>query len=215
MMFGELYRYFITHKQLAMPGIGTFQLERKPASVDFPNKLINAPSFSIALHHGSTMPGKHFFAWLGHALKVGDRDAVIRFNDFAFELRRRIQGGDHINWEGMGKLSLGLAGEIRFEPALKDAVLEAPVKAEKVIREKAEHTVRVGEDEKTSAEMIEMLNQPTAKKNYWWAAALAIGIVAIMFLGWYFSKHGVKVPSTGNQQTITTGISGTNYRILQ
>lgn len=215
MMFVELYRYFITHKQLAMPGIGTFQLERKPASVDFPNKLINAPSFSIALHHGSTMPGKHFFAWLGHALKLGDRDAVIRFNDFAFELRRRIQNGDHINWQGMGKLSLGLAGEIRFEPALKDAVLEAPVKAEKVIRDKAEHTVRVGEDEKTSAEMIEMLGQPTAKKNYWWAAALVIGILATMFLGWYFSANGVKMSSTGNRQIISTKEPDKTYKTLQ
>lgn len=215
MMYGELYRYFITHKQLAMPGIGTFQLERRPASVDFPNKLINAPAFSIALHHGNTLPGKQFFAWLAHALKVGDRDAVIRFNDFAFELRRRIQGGDQVNWDGIGKLSLGLAGEIRFDPALKDAVLEAPVKAEKVIRDKAEHTVRVGEEEKTSAEMIELLNQPGAKKNYWWAAALVLGILAIMFLGWYFSEHGVKVSSTGNQQTISAGEPGNTYTILQ
>lgn len=214
MMYGELYRYFVSHRQLMIPGIGTFQLERKPASVDFPNKLIHAPSFSIALHHGNTMPGKHFFAWLAQALRIGDREAVIRFNDFAFDLRRRIQGGDNINWDGIGKLSLGLAGEIRFDPALKDAVLEAPVKAEKVIRDKAEHTVRVGEDEKTSTQMIEMLAQPAAKKNYWWASALVLGLLAIMFLGWYFSEHGLQVSSTGNQQKVTIESPDTTYKTL-
>jgi hypothetical protein len=214
MMYGELYRYFITHKQLMVPGIGTFQLERKPASVDFPNKLIHAPSFSIALHHGNTLPGKQFFAWLAQALRIGDRDAVIRFNDFAFDMRRKIQDGDSINWDGMGKLSLGLAGEIRFEPSLKDSMLQAPVKAEKVIRDKAEHTVRVGEDEKTSAQMIEMLNQPAAKKNYWWAWALVLGLLAIMFLGWYFSEHGVGVSSTGNQQKISPVVADKTYTVL-
>jgi hypothetical protein len=214
MMYGELYQYFIQHKQLNVPGIGIFMLERKPATTDFPNKIIHPPVFTISLHHGSTNPPRNFFTWLSQALQVNDRDAVIRFNDFAFEMKRRISAGDKIKWEGVGTLSSGLAGEIRFESAMKDIATELPVKAEKVIRENAAHTVRVGEDEKTSVEMIEYLNQPDAKKNYWWAWALAVGLLIIMFIGWYFSEHGLQASATGNEQRLNATETPSTYKNL-
>jgi hypothetical protein len=214
MMYGELYQYFIQYKQLNVPGIGIFILERKPATTDFPNRMIHPPAFTISLHHGTSVPPRNFFTWLSQALQVNDRDAVIRFNDFAFEMKKRINAGDKIKWDGVGTLSSGLAGEIRFESALKDVSTEMPVKAEKVIRENAEHTVRVGEDEKTSAEMIEYLSQADSKKNYWWAWALAAGLLIIMFLGWYFSEHGLKAAATGNEQKLNATENPSTYKSL-
>ncbi len=215
MMYGELYQYFILHKELNMPGIGTFQLERTPATADFPNKVINAPSFSIALQHDTITPQKSFFNWLAQALQVSDRDAVVRFNDFAFELKQKIRNGDKITWDGVGTLSSGLAGEIRFEPALKNKTLEAPVKAEKVIREKSEHMVRVGEDERTSDEMLELLNQPLDQRNYWWAWALIAGLLITMFIGWYFSENGLQVMSSGNNHKIKPAEPAGTYQELR
>lgn len=215
MMYVELYQYFVLYKRLNIPGIGTFQLERKPAVSDFPNKIILPPSMSIALHHGNATPSKNFFVWLSHALKISDRDAVIRFNDFAFELKRKIGAGDKVQWDGVGTLSSGLAGEIRFESALKNTAIEAPVKAEKVIRENAEHTVRVGEEERTSVQMLEWLNQPEARKNHWWAWALVAGLLMTMFLGWYFSEKGIKTSSTGNAGALKAMDPGTTYQVLR
>jgi hypothetical protein len=215
MMYVELYQYFVLHKRLNIPGIGTFLLERKPAVSDFPNKIILPPSMSIALHHGNATPSKNFFTWLADTLKISDRDAVIRFNDFAFELKRKLSAGDRVQWDGVGTLSSGLAGEIRFESALKNAAIEVPVKAEKVIRENAEHTVRVGEDERTSVQMLEWLNQPQVKRNYWWALALVVGLLMTMFLGWYFSEKGIKTSSTGNANALKANDSGTTYQILR
>jgi hypothetical protein len=215
MMYGELYQYFILYKQLNVPGIGTFQLERIPATADFPNKVINAPSFSIALQHDNATPSKRFFNWLAHALQVSDQDAVVRFNDFAFDIKQKIRNGDKITWEGVGTLSSGLAGEIRFEPAMKNKTLEAPVKAEKIIREKSEHMVRVGEDERTSDEMIEFLNQPAARRNYWWAWALIAGLIITMFIGWYFSENGLQVMSSGNNHKPKSVEATSTYQQLR
>ncbi len=215
MMYGELYQYFIQYKKLNVPGIGTFLLERKPATSDFPNKIINAPSYSITLHHSNNVtPSKSFFSWLAAILKISDRDAIIRFNDFVFDLKKKIGAGDKINWSGVGTLSSGLAGEIRFDPALKDAILEPPVKAEKVIREHAEHIVRVGEDEKTSTEMIDYLSHQDRKKTPWWALALVIGLLILMFLGWYFSQYGIQTSSTGNGQKLRPTESSATYKSL-
>ena len=215
MMYGELYKYFIHHKRLNMPGIGTFQLERKPAVTDFPNRIINGPSFSIAMLPEQEAEGRNFFQWLANALGISDREAVIRFNDFVYQMKQRLRNGDRINWDGIGVLSTGLGGEIRFEPPNEVGVINPPVKAVKVIRDKAEHTVRVGEDERTSAQMIELLNQPNSKKSNWWAWALAVAILAIMFIGWYFSAYGLKTSSTGNTQQVHPTEAAPTYKVPQ
>ncbi len=213
MMYGELYQYFIQHRQLPVPGIGTFLLERKPALSDFPNKIINAPTYSIILKNAADTPAKSFFNWLAAAFGISDRDAVIRFNDFVYNLKQRLTQGDKIHWNGVGVLSAGLAGEIKFEPELDNTQVEAPVKAEKVIRENAQHTVRVGEDERTSAEMIDYLSQPAEKRKYWWALALAMALLAIMFIGWYLSAHGLATSAAGNSNKIEPAASPATYKI--
>ena len=212
MMYGELYQYFIQYKQLNLPGIGMIALERKPASSDFPNRVIYPPTFEIALHPGSATPSKNFFTWLSQAFNISERDAIVRFNDFMFELKQQLHSGNSVNWDGVGVLSPGLGTEIKFDPALKNLEPEKPVKAEKVIRDKAEHTVRVGEDQRTSAQMIELLNQQQTKKNLWWAWALVIGVLLIMFMGWYFSMNGFKISSSGNSQKVTPTTSEPTYR---
>ncbi len=214
MMYGELYQYFVLHKKLNVPGVGTFLLERKPAFSDFPNRLIMPPSFSISLQPDAPSPSKHFFNWLAAALKISDRDAVIRFNDFAFDIKKQLTDGSRIEWNGIGTLTKGLGQEIRFDPVSGVLNLGAPVTARKVIREKAEHFVRVGEDERTSAQMRDILHHTEVKKSSWWALALAAGIIIIIFTGWYFSKHGLSVSSTANQQKLNAASSSATYKQL-
>ena len=202
-MYGELYQYLILHKQLNIPGIGTFLLERKPADIDFVNKVANPPAFTVALHHGNTTPSKKVFNWLASSLNISERDALIRFNDFAVDTRNRILTGDKLEWNGIGTFSKGMAGEIRFEASLKDMKAGTPVPAIKVIREHAEHTVRVGEQEKTSSEMIEMLAPAEeTRKTSWWGIALIVGLLAFIFIALYFSSKGLNTSSAGNQQKL-------------
>jgi hypothetical protein len=79
---------------------------------------------------------------------------------------------------------------------------EQPVVAEKVIRVKAEHIVLVGEKEKTSVEMEEYFAGSPAKKNYSWLIAIILTVLAVMFIGWYFSEKGFLTSSAGNQSVI-------------
>lgn len=201
MMYAELYQYLVQYKQLPVPGIGTFLVERIPAAVNFPERKIEPPVYGVSLQPVSNSPSKSFFIWLGAALQVSDREAVIRYNDFAFDLKSQLSGGDIVNWNGVGQLSKGLAGDIKFIPQEKRS-LESSVKAEKVMREKAEHMVRVGEDEKTSAEMTELLSHTDEKKSYWWAYALIVIVLSVMFIGWYFSENGISMSSTSNSKKL-------------
>ncbi len=212
MMYPELYRYLLQHKKLPLPGIGTFVLERKPASIDFPNKLMYPPGYSIALQSSAFIPSGSFFNWLGAVLGISQMDAVIRFNDFVFEMKKQVERGDTVNWNGVGSVRKGLGGEIKFTADVITA--ERPVPAAKVLRERAEHTVRVGEDEKTSAEMTAMLAQTQEKRSYWWAYALAIGLLALVFTGWYFSEHGLDTSSTANEKKLIPAVSTATYKEL-
>ncbi len=213
MMYESLYQYFLLHKQLNVPGIGTFLLERKPAVINFPEKRLDPPGYAISLQTSGTAPSRTFFTWLGAALQVSERDAVIRYNDFAFELKKALLSGARINWKGMGQLSKGLAGDIRFVPG-NQLQPETPVRAEKLVREKAAHKVRVGEDERTSEEMTAFFSQTEAKKNFWWAWALVAGLVAVMYIGWYISENGIGLSSTSNPKKIVPLESGSSYRLL-
>jgi hypothetical protein len=213
-MYAELYQYLISYKQVALPGIGTFSLERKPAENDFSNKRINPPVYSINLHFPAKTPSEKFYQWLSGALSIPESNVVNAFNDFALDVKSKISNGEIIDWNGVGTLSKGLAGEIKFKSTVNNLGYEEPVTAEKVIREKAEHMVRVGEDQKTSAEMTELLNQPEEKKSYWWAYALAIALGSIIFIGWHFSEHGVNVAATANSKAIVPLEASTTYKTL-
>lgn len=212
-MYAALYRYLILYKELPVPGIGTFLLQRDSAVADFPNKIINPPKYHVALAVKETNPSTGFFKWLSMELGLSVHDAVRQFNDFVFDLKKQIAEGSSINWNVVGVLQRELGGETKFLPAEKWSI-EAPVSAEKVIRQKAEHMVRVGEDERTSDEMTAMLTRTESRRSYWWAAPLVIGLLCVMFIGWYFSEYGVDTAATGNHKLLTPESSPVTYKLL-
>lgn len=214
-MYIELYQFLIKHKELPVPGIGTFSLERKPAISDFYNRKIDPPVYSVAFQAAVKSPPKKLFTWIASALNISDREAIIQFNDFTFDIKKKISAGDVVNWDGIGSLNRGLVGEIKFKPFDKQLFFDQPVKAEKIVRDKAEHTIRVGEDEKTSTEMSELLNQPSEKNSNWWAVSLLIAFIAMMFITWYFSEHGLNVSSTANQKKLAPLDAPVTYKVIQ
>lgn len=202
-MYRELYQYLILHKQLNLPGIGTFSVEKKPADFDIADKMVKSPAYTITLLTASNIPPKNFFAWLSSRLAVSEREAVIQFNDFLFDLKKQLSSGNKLEWTGLGTLSKGLAGDIRFETSVKDHSPATPVPAIKVLRENAQHTIRVGEQEKSSVEMKEILHSTDNRKgSWWWPAALIILVLSIIFIGYYFSTHGLSSSAAGNQQKV-------------
>jgi hypothetical protein len=212
-LYAQLYQYLLQHQQVHVPGIGTFLLERVPARSDFPNKMLYPPTYTVVLQADEKTPSRRFFQWLGSMLNIADRDAILRFNDFVFGLKNQIADGATIQWNGVGTLSKGLGGDIKFIPFIPETG-QQPVSAEKVIRENAEHTVRVGEDERTSVQMIEMLNKTEKKRSPWWTWALIIAFLATIFIGWYFSEHGLEVSSISNRMKLSPLNGSPSYNTI-
>ena len=213
MMFEELYCFLIEHKQLNVPGVGTFLLERTPAKTDFLNKCVHPPTYNFSFLTQAGNTSKKIFLWLSGAFDISERDAVVRFNDFAFDLKRKLDEGNKVNWKGVGTLEKK-NNEIKFS-AEESTPIEKPVAAEKVIREHAEHTVLVGEQEITSTEMEALLAPSlTIRRSRWWIVPLIFLIMLIGFLAWYFYENGLDVSSLGNQKKITTGELVSSYHYM-
>lgn len=201
-MYSELRKYLILNQELPIPGIGTLRLERQPASIDFANRQILPPAYQIGFSDGPVQPSRRLYAWLAQGLGVSERDAVVRYNDFVFELKERLNRGEKLEWSGIGQLNKGLGGVWHFQPEVDRIVEGEPVHADKVIRDKASHVVRVGEDERTSDEMREYLQSSPQGRNITWAVALILLLISFILLGLYLSSNGVKPGATGRQSKI-------------
>jgi hypothetical protein len=201
-MQDSLYEFLLLNKKLSLPGIGTIALCQSPAQHDFPNKQFIAPTSFFTIDPGNDKPSKKLFDWLSSSLNITEWEAIKSVNDFSFDLKKKLSEFGEVSWKKVGVIRRNNNGDLKLDP---DNILlesESPVTAEKVIRVKAEHTVLVGEKEKTSVEMEEYLTGSPAKKNYTWLIAVILTALAVMFIGWYFSEKGFSTSSAGNQSVI-------------
>lgn len=180
---------------MSLPGIGTFTLNTTPARSDFAARQIHPPLRSVEWKAEANDHPANFYPWLAALLQVPAGAVINQFHDFCGQLKDQIQSGAKVDWKGMGILSKGTGKTIRFTPAVWEP-LEGPVKAEKLIREKAEHDVRVGEDHRTAEEMRAFLNPEKVKASRWWIAALILFIPAVAFIAWQLSDKGLKPAAT-------------------
>ncbi len=201
-MQDSLYEFLLLNKKLSLPGIGTICLCQTPAQHDFANKQFIATAFFFTIDPGNDKPSKNFFDWLSSSLNITEWEAIKSVNDFSFDLKKKLSEYGEVSWEKVGVLRRNDNGDLKLDSQNILLQSEPPVTAEKVIRVKAEHTVLVGEKEKTSAEMEEYFAGSPVRKNYTWLIAVILTVLAVMFIGWYFSEKGFSTSSAGNQSVI-------------
>jgi hypothetical protein len=205
-MYEALYRFLIRYRKLDLPGIGAIALQMESSRSEFVNRAFLPPAYFFSLEKGKEKPPTKLFSWLAANFGVTENEAIAKFNDFVFDLRDQLQNGQEVAWDGVGLFSQQQAGEIKFTTFRNNLSFLGEVIAEKVIRENVEHTMLVGEHEKTSTQMSEMLSSEIVereKSSHWWIWPLAAIIAILIFLGWYFSEHGISGSSTGNNQKIS------------
>jgi hypothetical protein len=222
-MYELLYKFLVKNRTIDLPGIGTLVLRVHPAQSRFVEQSFLPPKYYVTfeqdravadadshdqatLTQKRTAPSRKLFSWIAVNYGVTEREAVIRFNDFAFELKKELDEGKTIAWSGVGTLQKGAGGQITITADKNGLPWLQQTVAKKVIRENAEHTMLVGETEKTSVQMSQILLNPRSikdKRDYWWVWPLAVIIAIFIFLGWYFSEHGVSGNATGNGQKIS------------
>ncbi len=198
-----LYEFLVLNKKISLPGIGTISLRHQPSQLDIGNRQIKCPSYYFIIESANDQPSKTLFEWLSSALDIPEWDAIKSVNNFSTELKEKLSQNKEVYWPNIGTIRRDDKGGLTLDSSIS-LQSEQPVAAEKVIREKAEHIVLVGEREKTSLEMEEYFAETPTKRNYGWLIAVILTVLAIMFIGLYFSEKGFSPGSAGNQSVIKT-----------
>ena len=214
-MYSQLREYLYVNRQLAMPGIGMLLLDRQPGQFDYANRQILPPEYQWEFKEVTVQPARRFYQWLAVGEGCSERDVIVKYNDFIFDMRSRLLNGDVLDWQGVGRFRKGLGGHVEFIPGTTEWKEGAAISAEKVLRESAEHAVRVGEDERTSVEMREMLNPVSSPRDIRWMMAIALLSIAVILAALYFFSGGKRQLSSGNQQKVKTEAAPAAPRYLQ
>ena len=195
-MFQVLNAYLFQHRSISIPGLGTIYLEIQSANVDVADRTILPPLYGFRFDKYFDAPDREFFSFIAVQRNMLDFEAIKWYNEFSLDLRNRIRTEEQVEWEGVGVLRKN-GGEISFESANEPLFLQ-PTPALRVNRQNAQHTLLVGDQERTNTEMNEWLLDEEAGKpgKSWWIVALVLAALALAILSWHFYTNGWSI---GNQ----------------
>ena len=201
-MFQVLNAYLFQHRSISIPGLGTIYLETFSASVDVADRIILPPLYQFRFDKYFDSPDREFFAYIASQRNVLDYEAIKWYNEFSLDLRNRIRQEDKVEWDGVGTLKKDEGGNIVFQAAPPNGLFLTPTPALRVNRENAQHTLLVGDQERTNVEMNEWLleeEEGNKKRHSWWIVALVLAILGLVALGWHFYSNGWSI---GNQNSL-------------
>ena len=193
-MFQLFYKYLILNKKAIIPGLGVFYIERKPARLDFANKVFVAPELQVNFKDQPSIADDKMNAFIAREEKIDMAEAISHINDFNSEIQKSLKENNSAELPGLGVISQNAEGKILFKSTniLKDYFPD--VAAERIIREHVEHSVLVGDINKTNAEMKETLSvsrsTSAGEKDNWWIFAIALGVIGIATIVYYYLHHG-------------------------
>lgn len=177
-----IHKYFAMNRTVSLPGIGSFTAEMQNAKLDFIEKSLHAPGFSIR-YDSYDKADDAFFIFL--TKETGNGNARERFSHFLNELKTRLENDHIVTLPGIGILTKNGFG---YSFVADNSVQKffPTIVAERVIRQDAEHTVKVGEQEKTSTEMHAHFRQRNIQADRWYVAALILGAIGVAAIALYY-----------------------------
>ena len=193
-MFELLYKYLILNKKASLPGLGIFIIERTPARLDFANRVFISPRYAISFLSQPSLNDNRMYGFISNEQQVDDPEAITRYYKFANDVKENLTKANAVEFPGMGILSQDANGEMSFKAITLTDQYFPPVASERVIRENAEHHILVGDLNRTNTQMKEMLvsdqDLSSGDKDYWWIFAIALGIISIAGIVYYYLHNG-------------------------
>ena len=186
-MYKAVRKFLALNHHLALPGIGNFTVEKAPAQIDIANRIIIPPTTLVKFNNEKLPAEKFFYNFLAHELDLDEAQAVRQFTDFTTQLQSDLQDGKPVVLRGIGELRKQTTNVLNFQPGILPQYYPVLI-AERVIRKNATHTIRVGEQEKTSDEMQTALHvkEKTVHEEKWWIPAAILAVIGILGIAYYY-----------------------------
>ena len=179
-----LYRYFSLSGNVSIPGLGALSLKRIPAVNDFSSKQLLPPAqvlkYSTNVNPSLGEQSDYIARLSGMSKEHVDNELKI----LGEELKSRLMTERKLEWMDVGSFSVSDEGEIGFVPKAVTTEFFTSVRYVHVLRPYAEHTIKVGEEEKTNIDMEVFFEDQRANagKNKWKKAALVLVSIVLLLL---------------------------------
>ncbi|TDH29212.1 hypothetical protein EXU57_03860 [Segetibacter sp. 3557_3] len=182
-----LYKYFILHKSLAIPGIGFFTMNQQPAQLDFVHKVVLPPVPQINFLPGCEQVDESIVDFVADETRSSREKSSQIISRFFDTLRNNLYSNKQVQLPFFGLLEVGADGPT-FQPAASMVSYFAPAHAERIVREDAEHHILVGDAVRTNTQMQQHFHEGSRRNttDRWWIYALIIAIVAIAAIAFYY-----------------------------
>jgi hypothetical protein len=184
-MYGYLYKYLILHKKLSLPGIGVFKIDQVPSRIDFVNKKLYPFSPIIRFTQGTSLADKYFYPFIAAGYNIDELEAIQRFNEFLFHLKEQFSLNGYVDFPGMGRLTRQFSNTYTFKPDNFVQSLYPDVHAERVVRKNEGHTVKIGEDEVHSHELLQK-EEAKKKMPAWVIYAIILTVLGVGAIAYYY-----------------------------
>ncbi len=186
-MLNSLYKFLVLNDHVSIPGVGTFGVQRTAASFD--GNAFQPPVQTISFEAGTALADKKFYDFLAVDHDFSGLDAVRKFQDFAYQLKKDIQSNNAVELSGLGILKKNNLGAIVFEssainqyfPKLTPAEVEQPknISTENVIP--SSETVSYPEEETHEEDVV--------VKDRWWIWATVLGLLALAAISYFYMTN--------------------------
>ncbi|MCE3281449.1 MAG: hypothetical protein K0Q66_186 [Chitinophagaceae bacterium] len=180
-MLDSLYRYLFLKEQVSIPGVGSLRVQKQQAVFDTGSGMLKPPISSIVFEQGTALTDKHFYYFLAQQTGLSEVDAVRRFQDLAYQLRKDIQNNDHVELSGLGVFRRNATGNVVFEQDVQPDVYFPPFE----VSSRQKQSIEAPEEENHGIEVYE--ETPVTKKDRWWIWAVALTAIAIAAVVYHYS----------------------------
>lgn len=210
-MIELLKEYLLVKKRLPLAGLGVLHWERESARFDLGNRQFLPPRVNYSFSADPQEPTSELSEWLAARMGLDATEAMAKYRRFCEELIQLLASGNKPSWTGWGQWVKDEHGGIQFITDTGGTRL-SPVTANKVIRDHAEHMVRVGEDNRSSVEMSQLLlkkeiNYPIERIITWcWL------VLAALWLSWHFYNRSFSTDALASPAPVKTTMAPKNYQ---
>jgi hypothetical protein len=192
-----LQSFLLRNRYCPLPGIGCLTLQMQSAQLKDAGTLICAPEYKITISSDAQNP-EPLLTELTYVLLVSKEEAQKRLLEFCEGLKNGVEASIN-SFSSFGQWIKSSDGSIAFvgntwHHAAQTNEMSVPL----AVHEHAEHRVRVGEDDRSSTEMQDVLQKIKSGKNkFRWIVGLilitmTIGLFTYLyFAGFLNSRFGL------------------------
>lgn len=179
-MWNAIAKYLALSQHVEIPGVGSFRLESSAAQAG--DMLLSAPRQQIVFNRGTALTDRRFYDFLAAETGITEVEAVRKFQDFAYELRQKLQSQPEVRLGSIGSLSRSPLGEISFESSFSSDRYFPDIQLPEVATARDQGAV-ITDDESNA---IEAAAEEATPADRWWLWAVILAVTAVAAIGYYY-----------------------------